>query len=108
MKITRKYLESIIKEEVEEVVRTVSADYLDLESTVDEQILSHSGPGSKVAAHKAPPEDPVLLLAFDIAEGKKDDELDNLYAKYNCKDTYSTTNAEVQGNPKANTTARTH
>ena len=76
MKITRKNLEKIIKEEIEEVMRTVSADRLDLESTVNEQIFTHSGPiGSRAELDQ---------LKLDIETGKKDSELGSYASAYRC------------------------
>ena len=74
MKITRKNLEKIIKEEIEDVIKTVSINQL--EYTITEL----SGSKSK----ESMPEDPTLLLAFDIRDGLKDDQLDNLWAEYGC------------------------
>ena len=82
MKITRKNLEKIIKEEIEDVIKTVSINQL--EDTVTETNFTASYiPG----LDPAPPEDPVLLLAFDISDGLKDDQLDNLWTQYGCGDT---------------------
>ena len=77
MKITRKILEKIIKEEIEDVIKTVSINQL--EDTVTETNFT--------ASYIPPPKDPVRELVQDIRGGFKDDQLDNLWAEYGCGDT---------------------
>ena len=78
MKITKKNLEKIIKEEIEDVIKTVSINQL--EYTITEL----SGSEREGPMRLKMGEDPTLVLAFDIRDGLKDDQLDNLWAEYGC------------------------
>ena len=77
MKITRKKLEKIIKEEIEDVIRTVSINQL--EDTVTE--LSSSAEKEErlqsLRWHAS-------ILSSDIKNGFSDDKLDSIALEYEC------------------------
>lgn len=89
MKISRKKLEKLIKEELEEAIKIVSADYPDTGLVLE---LSNS-----VGLYAA--EEAAVASRLDAIEsGKKDSELNNLFVSYDCKARYKRSDSDIDSN----------